>query len=418
MTQSNNWKKNITLFLTSQAVTLFGSSAVQFAISFYVAEETKSPLMFALITICGFLPQVLISLFAGVWADRYNRKTLIVLADGCIAAVTLALAFIIAQGGDYFWALIVISVIRSLGAGVQTPAVNAAIPQLVPQEQLMRIGGINSSIQSVVFLAAPALAGAVLHWGAFQYVLFIDIVTAAVGIFIMLSFVRLEKLERADEAVQTGYFDELKAGVRYALDSPFLKRLLLVSALFCFLLVPVALFNVPMVTQVFGGEFGNDYLYLTLNEIAFSVGAVLGAALLGAWGGYPNRLKTLGFGALAFGVTTIAIGLMQTFWVYLIVIALAGLAMPFNNAPLTVLLQEKVAPEKQGRIFSLLQIVTMLVMQAGALFFGVLAERVRLQLLMVITGAGLLILALVVFSWRSFYSEGYTAPPEPPAGDA
>lgn len=403
-----NWKKNVSLFLAGQAVSLLGSSTVQFAISWYVALETDSTMMFALITICGFLPQVLISLFAGVWADRLNRKRLIIMADAGIALVTLALALITLQGGDFFWALLVISIIRSLGAGIQTPAVTAAITQLVPQEQLMRVGGINSSIQSVVFLLSPALAGAVLQWGAFHHVLFIDVVTAAIGIFILLAFVRLDKLESADRAEKVGYFDDLKEGLAYAAGSAFLRRVFIICALFCFLIVPVAFFNVPMITQAFGEIFGDDYWYLTINEVTFSVGAVLGAAILGAWGGFPNRLKTLGIGGLVFGATAVAIGLAHNFWFYLAVIGVSGLSMPFNNAPLTVMLQEKVEPGKQGRVFSLLQIVNMLVMQLATLFFGYVAELIPLQTLTLWTGAGLVLLSLAIFRWKSFYRQGET----------
>ncbi len=408
-----NWKKNVSLFLAGQAISLLGSSTVQFAISWYVALETESTMMFAIITVCGFLPQVLISLFAGVWADRLSRKRLIVIADAGIALVTLALALITLQGGDFFWALLVISVIRSLGAGIQTPAVTAAITQLVPQEKLMRIGGINSSIQSVIFLLSPALAGAVLQWGAFHHVLFIDVITACIGIFVLLAFVRLDKLEVAGRPEKAGYFDDLKEGLAYAAGSPFLRRVFFVCALFCFFLVPVAFFNVPMITQAFGEAFGDDYWYLTINEVTFSVGAVLGAAILGAWGGFPNRLKTLGYGGLAFGVTAVAIGFAHNFWFYLVAIGVSGLAMPFSNAPLTVMLQERVEPEKQGRIFSLLQIVNMLVMQLAALFFGYVAEFVSLQTLTLWTGVGLVLLALGIFCWKSFYLEGQTLAASP-----
>ena len=71
------WKKKAGLFLTSQAVSLFGSSLVQYAIIWYITLETQSGVMTTLATLCGFIPQVLISLFAGVWADKYNKKKLI-----------------------------------------------------------------------------------------------------------------------------------------------------------------------------------------------------------------------------------------------------------------------------------------------------------------------------------------------------
>lgn len=399
-----NWKKNTALFLTSQAITLFGSSIVQYAIIWYVAKETSSGVMMMLMTICGFLPQVLISIFAGVWADRFSRKRMIIFADAGIAVSTLILAIIVMNSNSFYWALFVISAIRSVGAGIQTPAVNSAIPQLVPTEKLMKVGGINSSIQSVVGLAAPAAAGAVLSWGAFQNVLFIDVISAVIGISIFAVFVPLKKIERPEGKAKGGYFDDLKEGVAYALGNKFLRRVLIVCGFFCFLIVPVALLNVLMVTRV----FGDSYWYLTLNEMAFFVGAIIGGVILSSWGGFKNRLKTLGYGGLAFGVTTIAIGLTHEFWVYLIIIFLAGLAMPFNNSPLMVLLQEKVEPDKQGRVFSLLQIVMIVVMQIGIAIFGPLADVMPIQWPVIASGIGLLILTIVVFGWKSFYREGIT----------
>ncbi len=400
-----NWKKNTALFLTSQAITLFGSSLVQFAIIWFVAKETRSGVMVTLMTICGFLPQVLISIFAGVWADRYSRKRLIIFADAGIAVSTLILAVIIMNSEHFFWALIVISAIRSVGAGIQTPAVNAAIPQLVPMEKLMKVGGINSSLQSVINLVAPAVAGAVLSWGAFEYVMFIDVVTAIIGISIFSIFVPLPKLKKPEGETRSGYFDELKQGVSYTLNNKFLRRVLIVCGVFSFMIVPAAFLNVLMVTRI----YGDNYWYLTLNEMAFFIGAVIGGLVLSSWGGFKNRLKTLGYGGIGFGVTCIAMGLTRQFWLYLIIIFIAGIAMPFNNSPLMVLLQEKVEPDKQGRVFSLLQIVMILVMQVGMGVFGPLSDAVPIELLMIGSGIGLMIITLSVFWWKSFYREGVTS---------
>lgn len=406
-----NWKKNTALFLTSQAISLLGSSLVQYAIIWYVAKETKSGVMMTLITICGFLPQVLISIFAGVWADRFSRKKLIIFADAGIAISTLILAFIIMNSGDFFWALLVISAIRSVGAGIQTPAVNAAIPQLVPMDKLMKVGGINSSVQSVINLVAPAVGGAVLSMGAFYHVMFIDVITAVIGISIFGLFVPLPKLERQAGEELPGYFDDLKEGVGYALGHRFLRRTLMVSGIFCFLIVPAALLSDLFVVRVFGDVFPKDsYMALTLNGMAFFAGAIIGGMVLSAWGGFPNRLKTLAWGGLGFGVTTIAIGYVNIFWVYLVIIFIAGFAMPFNNSPLMVMLQEKVEPEKQGRVFSLLQIVTILVMQIGIAVFGPRADAVPIQWLMIGSGIGLLVMTACIVSWKSFYREGVTLP--------
>src|SRR5699024_8066020 len=125
---ASNWFKRTFLFLTGQTITLFGSSLVQFAIGWHITILTKSGLMMTISTLCGFLPQVFISLFAGVWADRFDRKKLIILADSLIAVCTAILALLFTMGYSEIWLLFVISAIRSLGAGVQSPAVSALLP--------------------------------------------------------------------------------------------------------------------------------------------------------------------------------------------------------------------------------------------------------------------------------------------------
>jgi MFS transporter, DHA3 family, macrolide efflux protein len=122
---SKNWKKNIILFLTSQTISLFGSSLVQYAIMWYITLKTQSGVMMTISIICGFAPTFFLSPFAGVWADRYNRKTLIILSDSLIAISTLILAILFLQGHDSIWMLFVTSSIRAFGSGIQTPAIGS-----------------------------------------------------------------------------------------------------------------------------------------------------------------------------------------------------------------------------------------------------------------------------------------------------
>jgi DHA3 family macrolide efflux protein-like MFS transporter len=85
----NNWRKKIVLFLASQAISFFGSALVQYAITWYITLETQSGVMMTISIICGFVPMFLISPFAGVWADRFDRKKLVILSDSLIALSSL-----------------------------------------------------------------------------------------------------------------------------------------------------------------------------------------------------------------------------------------------------------------------------------------------------------------------------------------
>ncbi|HYH04132.1 MAG TPA: MFS transporter, partial [Bacillota bacterium] len=118
-----NWNKNIILFITSQTISLFGSSLVQYAITWYITLKTQSGMMMTVAIICGFLPTFFLAPFAGVWADRYNRKVLIILSDTLIALTTLILAVLFWAGYEALWLLFAASALRALGTGIQTPAV-------------------------------------------------------------------------------------------------------------------------------------------------------------------------------------------------------------------------------------------------------------------------------------------------------
>jgi MFS transporter, DHA3 family, macrolide efflux protein len=187
----NSWKKNIILFLGSQTISLFGSSLVQYAIMWHITLTTQSGVMMTLSIVCGFVPTFFLSPIAGVWADRYNRKVLIILSDSMIAISTLILAILFLNGYDSLWLLFVMSAVRAIGAGIQTPAVGAILPQLVPEEKLTKVNGINGSIQALIMLLSPIASGALLSMATIETIFFIDVVTAAIAVMILLVFLKI-----------------------------------------------------------------------------------------------------------------------------------------------------------------------------------------------------------------------------------
>ena len=197
----NNWKQKTGLFLLSQAISLFGSSLVQYAIIWYITLQTQSGVMTTLATLCGFIPQVLISLFAGVCADKYNKKMLIILSDGAIACATLIIAVLFLSGLNSMWLLFLVLVIRSFGSGIQTPTTTSFIPEIVPENKLMRVNGLNSTIQSIMLILSPAASGALLSNVALEYIFFVDVITAVIGISVF-SFVKVEPRKKKEEKVK------------------------------------------------------------------------------------------------------------------------------------------------------------------------------------------------------------------------
>ena len=186
-----NWKRNIIIFLGSQTISLFGSSLVQYAIMWHITLTTQSGMMMTLFIICGFIPTFLLSPVAGVWADRYNRKILIIVSDGLIAMSTLTLAILFLMGYDSIWLLFVMAAVRAIGAGIQTPAVGAILPQIVPEDQLTKVNGINGSLQAIIMFVSPMVSAALLSMTSLEVIFFIDVITAAIAIFTLVVFLKI-----------------------------------------------------------------------------------------------------------------------------------------------------------------------------------------------------------------------------------
>ena len=386
------WKSQAMLFLMSQCITLFGSTLVQMAIIWYVTIQTSSGVWVAAFTVCSYLPQFLISFVAGVWADRHSRKKPIIGADSLIALVTFLMVLAIPHITDQtviLGSLLVMSVIRSFGAGIQTPAVNAVIPQLVPEDQIMRFNGINATMQSVVQFSAPAAAGALLTINTLSSTLIIDTATAIVGIG-LLSAVMIPK--QAIQNKGTSVFKDMKTGFQYTLSDKLIGKVLTVYGLFIFLCVPAGFLSQLFVSRV----YGETYWYLTAVELAGFIGMAAGGLLMSIWGGFKSRVTTMSVGLIAFGSLAIGMGLSKQFVLYLILMIIYGVAITMVQTATMTLIQEKAETSMQGRVFGLLGAMYSGFLPVGMAIFGPMADRISLQWIMIGSGIALVVLSVCV----------------------
>ncbi|MDR2632366.1 MAG: MFS transporter [Treponema sp.] len=391
---NSTWKKNAALFLAGQALSFFGTMIVQYAITWHITLTTQSGSMMTLFTAAGFLPMFFISPFAGVWADRFNRKYIIMIADGAIAFVSLLAALFIMAGFDSIDILLCCAVIRSLGQGVQMPAVGAFIPDMVPQEHLTKINGIQSSIQSFITLTAPAVSGAMMAFDSLETLFFLDVITALIGIGIVLFFVKTPDKETPvpDAAEHKGpaYFYDLKDGMHYIKKHGYVLRMLVFSGIFLFFCAPLAFLTPLQVSR----DFGNEVWRLSAIEITFSLGMLGGGMLIGMWGGFKNRIYTMTLSCLVCGIFTVGLGLAPRFWLYLVFMAILGISLPLYNTPSMVLLQTTVEAAFMGRVLSVFTMLSSTMMPLGMLVFGPAADRVPIHILLIGTGMVISVLAI------------------------
>lgn len=397
---NTNWKKNVTRFIAGQSISLFGSSLVMFVIIWYITIETASGIMMTIATLCGILPQIVIGIFAGVWADRFNRKIMIIIADSFIALATLIVSLLFIMNIREIWLLFIVLAFRSLGGGIQMPAVSALIPQLVPKDKLMRVNGINSSIQAATLLISPATGAMMLSFAAIEWTMLIDVATAIIGMLLLVS-VSIPMIQRSDAKIKK-YFVELKEGVVFIFNNKLILTIIIIYGLFFLSVTPAAMLTPLLVVRSYGLEVWR----LTLNEIAFSAGSIVGGLIIASWGGFKNKLITISVGIAIIGVFNVLLGLRLNFIIYLIVICILGIIVPMISTPTTVMIQERIDKEMHGRVFGFFNIVTHAAFPIGMIIFGPLADYIEIETQLIITGVIIAVAGILLLFNKKFISKG------------
>jgi DHA3 family macrolide efflux protein-like MFS transporter len=370
--------------------------------------------MLTIFTVAGFLPMFLISPYGGVWADRYNRKYLINIADGAIALASLIVALLIMAGLSHYGILLACAAVRSFGQGVQTPAIGAFIPQIVPREHLTKINGIQGSVNSLCYMTAPMISGVFMTFAPLQIMFFIDVVSAAIGISILVFFVKAPEKERTKEEARSlpgsaedknkkaTYFNDLREGLKYIKGRGYILRMLVISLVFMIFSAPAWFLTPLQVTR----NFGNDVWRLTAMELGYSAGLLAGGILIAAWGGFGNRVFTMAFACFLFGIETVGIGLAPNFWLYIGIIVIAGITMPLYNTQAMVLLQSTVDKEFMGRVLSVFGMVSSTMTPLGMLIFGPVADMININIIFVVTGIVIALLSVPFVSSKTMRKAG------------
>ncbi len=394
--------KNIIIFLSSQAVTLFGTSLVQYAIAWHITLVTGSGLMTMFSVIAGFLPTFLISPFAGVMADKFNKKNIIIISDSLIALTSLIIAVLLLSGTNSIWYLIIASVIRALGSGIQGPAISSLIPLITPKEQLTRVNGINGTIQTLIMLLAPIVSGSLLAFASIGAIFFIDVITAIFANLMLLLLFKLPKqsiINTAGNVEASSHFQDFKLGLKYIAKHKFLKSFFIFNGAFFLFVSPAAFLTGLQVIRNFGGDVWN----LTLIEIAFSIGMLIGGMLISTWGGFKSKLRTMAFASFLISILSLSLGFIPFFVLYLIVMVFFGMAIPLFSVPSTVLLQENVESKYMGRVFGVHGMIASAMMPLAMLVFGPLADVVNINYLMMFSGGILLMVTFFMVRHKELF---------------
>lgn len=390
------WQRRFFTIWTGQQFSLLGSSLAQFALVWWVTKLSGSATVLAMGLLISTLPSVFIGPFAGALVDRWPRRWVMAAADSLAAAGAGVLALLFWTGSAQIWHIYLILFIRAVGQAFHWPAMTATTPLMVPARHLARVSGLNQALYGGVGIIAPPVGALLVETLPMAGIMSIDVITAALAV-IPLFFIPVPQPARAtDDALTPAVLlADIRAGWRYIWNWPGLRALVILGLVLNFLINPPMELLPILVTRHFGGEV----LRLGWLNSAWGIGAVAGGLLIGAWGGFKQRITTTLVGITGLGVGVLMIGLAPS---SMFGLALAGMFVgavmnSASNAALMAMLQEAVAPEMQGRVWATAGALANAAVPLGMAIGGPLADAAGVRVLYLGSGVLYVLLGLGAF---------------------
>lgn len=394
-----SWVGNFFIIWSGQAFSLVGSALVQFALIWWLTVRTDSVTVLAIAALVSEIPFIVLSPLAGAVIDRYNRRRIMVLADGGIALTTLGLVLLSGLNRLQPWHIYAALVIRMAGMAFHIPAMSSSTTLLVPRTHLARISGLNQALDGVMAITAPPLGALLFSLLPLYGVLMIDVITAAIAIgTLVISQIPQPTVPASihENPFKTLWSDSV-SGFRYIYAWSGLFIVIVISSLLNMLFAPVSVLEPLWIKRIFDGTA----YQLGVMDSAFAIGAILGGLTLSIWGGFKRRIYTSLSGLLLMSISIVVVGATpgNAFWLAVGASVVMGAMNAINKGPLTAVIQSSVEPAMQGRVFTTMSSLYRLLSPVGVILAAPVANTLGIRAWFYIGGicgilAGLVELAL------------------------
>ena len=387
-----NWKKNFFTIWIGQGFSHITSAILQMAIIFYLTERTQSAMVLSMATLVGLLPFALFSPWIGVLVDCHDRKKIMIFSDLSIAVAGIVLAIIALYSELPIWMVMVVLFIRSIGTAFHSPALSAVTPLLVPEENLTKCAGYSQSIQSISYIVSPGIAAFLYSILDLNFIILFDVLGALIAC-VTVSFVNIPKLSKDQNQYKKDFIAEMKDGFFALKENKGLFTIFLVGTIYMIIYMPISVLFPLITTNYFNGTT----YHVSITQMAFSFGMLLGGMLLGIVGVHKKKITIMFCSILIVGLSLVVSGLIpsKVFFIFAICCLIMGISVPLYNGVQTALVQEKIKVEYLGRVFSLTGGIMSLTIPIGLIPSGFLADKIGVNKLFVISGILVIIIAFI-----------------------
>lgn len=366
---SSRWQTRFWVIAVGQTLSLAGSQVTQFVLLWWIASTTGSTSALATAGIVGLLPQALLGPLGGVLADRFSRRTLMIVSDAVSALCIVVLVGLFAGDSVQLWHVYTLMFVRSTMQAFQRPALDASIPNIVPANFISKANGLTQTLLGITAVAAAPLGAVVLAVLPLQAALMIDVVTATVAVLTLLAFKIPQPAETQNKT--SSVWSDFREGVRFVFRNPGLRSVFILLAIVVFLLTQANTLTPLLVNRLFGGGPTEIALLQFMSGVGLILGGITQTILP------QRRPMTAMLVFFALGCAAVALtALSPVYWGAMVGWTLYGMGFAVGNAKMFAMLNTVVPNQIQGRTISLLTTMMGVVGPLGLLIAGPLGERI------------------------------------------
>ena len=401
------FQKDFTLVVIGQIISLFGNAILRFALPLYLLRETGSPSLFGAVTACSFIPMIIFSLFGGVLADRVNKRNIMVILDFGTAAI-IAVFYLIHGILPIVPIMIVCLMLLYSISGAYQPAVQASIPALLENEQIMRGNAVINMVNTLASLLGPIIGGILFGaWGLVPILLVSTacfLSSAVMEIFIHIPF----KKRKSEKSMASIVLDDLKESGRYIKnEKPEFVPVIVILALFNLIFSSVMIVGIPnMVVNI----LQMSDISLGITQGALGLGGLAGGLLGGIIGG---RLKLKNGYLLLAGcsVSALVMGIGLFSFVpplvgYWLITGMSFAAMALSTMftiQMCSMVQQQTPSHLIGKIMALIMAVANCAAPAGQAMYGLLFDVCSMVPWAIMLGAAVVSIGISLYSKKVFF---------------
>lgn len=367
-------KKFITIWI-GELISNIGSGMTAFAVAIYVYQLTRSATMVSIAALLAYLPTILLNPLGGIFADRYDRRIMMILGDS-LSALGLLVIFIGIQTEHARVFLILLGVtISSIFVALLEPAYKATVTDLLSEEEYAKASGLVQIAGASKYLISPFIAGLILAISDIRVILLIDIATFLVTVFV-IALVRNSINVIKPNKDKFNFFEEFKEGMMCISSDKGISSLVILMAFMCFFVAFLQTLLTPMILS-----FTNPKT-LGMMESISAVGILIGSFIIGIINIKKNHAKILMTALMVAGIFMALVGTTTKILPIVIYCILFFTALPFINTSAEVMIRIQIPNERQGRAWGMISVLTQLGYVVAYAVCGPLADYVFGPMLM------------------------------------